>query len=70
MQKFLLLSLSLALSSFVFSEKIAAQCQAELLNCSTAIPACDYITNNPDFWNEIYWWGQWQFISRFGRNAY
>lgn len=56
MQKFLLLSLSLALSSFVFSEKIAAQCQAELLNCNTAIPACDFIENNPDYWNEIYWW--------------
>lgn len=56
MQKVLPCCLWLALSVIVFSEKTAAQCQAQLLDCNTAIPACDYLPNNSDYWNAVYWW--------------
>ena len=52
MSKFLLLVLALSPS---FS-KMAAQCEPQLLNCNAAIQACDLTNNNPQYWNEVYWW--------------
>jgi len=52
MNKFLLLVLAL---SPCFS-KMAAQCVPQLLNCNEAVQACDLSNNNPQYWNELYWW--------------
>ncbi len=52
MYKFLLLFLAF----FVIPQGISAQCEPQLLNCNTAVQACDLTINNPQFWNELYWW--------------
>ena len=52
MKKFLLLFLAL---SPCFS-KMTAQCAPQLLNCNEAVEACDLSNNNPQYWNELYWW--------------
>ena len=52
MQKFLLLVLAL----LVIPHGTSAQCEPQLLDCSAAVQACDLSANDPQYWNEMYWW--------------
>jgi len=52
MYKFLLPVLAL----LVIPQGISAQCEPQLLDCGAAVQACDLSYNDPQYWNEPYWW--------------
>ncbi|MFN0035396.1 MAG: hypothetical protein ACKVUS_10020, partial [Saprospiraceae bacterium] len=55
MHKFLLLALAPLFLSF-FPQGISAQCGLQLLNCNTAVEACDLSLNASHYWNDPLWW--------------
>ncbi len=52
MQRLLLLTIALVFSS----AQSFAQCEPQLLNCNASIQACDLSLNDPQYWNNQFWW--------------
>lgn len=56
MNKLLPFVLATVFSLSLLPQETLAQCEPQLLNCNTAVQACDFTPNNASYWNEIGWW--------------